>query len=302
MSLAFCNMRARKGFQSLGNAIARLRLGDHVCLPFGSDEERFTAFADFTAVAVRRGVKVLLLTEVEPAQSMHERLLGQVPSYRDAAASGQVEVAACRDTYLAGGRFDGGRMIEGFARLMDAAERQGYPGLWVSADMAWAADGPGVSGLADYETDANMLFTSGRMAAVCQYDHRIFDAATIAAACSAHPIIDGGAEIRFSLVEEPPGLVLSGELDGTNNRVFAAVLAPLSGVPAPLTIDATGVTFAGVHAAAMLARLAHLRREHTTTVVCRPQLQRLLHLVDTAGNLIVHGTAAHGHNGRPPNG
>ncbi len=286
----------------MGNAIARLRLGDHVCLPIGSDGERSGAFADFTATAVQQGVKVLLLTDVEPAQRMHERLLLQVPAYRDAAASGQVEVADCRDTYLAGGRFDGGRMIEGFARLMDSAEQQGYPGVWVSADMTWAADDPSLPGLADYETDANMLFTSGRMAAVCQYDRRRFDAGTIADACSAHPIVDGGAELRFQLVEEPPGLVLSGELDGTNNRVFAAVLAPLSGVPAPLTIDAAGVAFAGVEAAAMLARLAYLRKSHTTTLVCRPQLHRLLRRVDTAGSLVVRTAQAHRHNGWPAHG
>jgi hypothetical protein len=229
----------------------------------------------------------MFLTAVESARSLHDRLDRRVSSYRAAAAAGQIEIVESRELYRAGGRFDGARMIEGFATIMDAAQDEGYAGLWVNADMAWALDETGFGPLIGYETDVNMLFVAGRMAAVCQYDRRLFDATTIAGVCSAHPIIEGGAGFRFSAVEDPPGLVLTGELDGTNHRVFATVLAPLVAVPAAVRIDATGVTFAGVEAAAMLARLAYLRPDYTTTVLGPAPLRRLLRMVDKTGALVL---------------
>jgi anti-anti-sigma regulatory factor len=274
----------------VGNAIARLQLGDHVCLPFGSDDERFAAFATFAAAGIAGQFKMLMLTAVESVESLHRRLAERVAAFREASTAGQIQVVASQDRYLVGGRFEPDRLIDGFAQEMDAAEAEGYAGLWVNADMAWAleaADGRGP--LVDYEADANILFAAGRMAAVCQYDRRLFDAATVAGVCSAHPIVDGGATLRFVPVEDPPGLLLSGELDGTNQRVLASVLAPLSRVQAALTIDATGVVYAGVSGAAMLIRLAHLRAGRVTTIVCGPQLGRLLRLLDPAGVLAVRG-------------
>jgi anti-anti-sigma regulatory factor len=276
----------------VGRPVVQLELGDHMCLPFGSDGERFEAFTEFLTAGMQGGFKMLLLTAVESVESLRARLTERVASYGDAKA-GQVEIVSSYERYLAGGRFDGDRMIERYADAIDEADRQGYPGLWVNADMAWALDEPGAESLIEYETAVNLLFTSGRLAAICQYDRRLFDKATIADVCSGHPIIHGGARLRFTAVEEPPGLVLAGELDGTNNRLLASVLAPLSAVPAGLTIDATDVTYAGVEAAAMLARLAYLRRGRTTAVICRPQLRRLLKMLDTSGRLLVLNRPAH---------
>ena len=273
----------------MGNAIATLRLGDHVGLPFSSDRERLSAMAAFAAAGLRGRYKVLVLTTVEDPSTLHARLAERVARYRPAAAAGQVEIVPGEAVYLADGRFDGDRMLEVFAETMDQTEQQGYAGLWVSADTTWAADGSHNASLTAYETDINALFTSGRMAAVCQYDRRLFDAGTLAEVCSAHPIIANGAAFRFAPMEDPPGLVLTGELDGTNRRAFAAVLAPLANVPAPLLIDAGGVIHSGVEATAMLARLAVLRGGYPTTIICRPQLRRLLHLVDTTRALRVRG-------------
>lgn len=272
----------------MGNAIAELRLGDHVCLTFDSDDERSDAFVDFTAAGVRGGFKMLLFTMAESAESMRDRLRERVPGYQTASARGQVEVAAGQDIYLAEGRFDAERMLRGFATAMDVAERQGYPGLWVTADVARElAEKAGPEALLAYETAVNTLFASGRLAAVCQYDRRLLDGTAMEHICSAHPISFDGARLRFALVDDPPRLALTGELDATNRTALAALLAPLARVPAALTVDASGVTFAGVESAAMLTRLAHLRRSFATTVVCQPQLERLLRLVDLDGVTLV---------------
>jgi hypothetical protein len=127
---------------------------------------------------------------------------------------------------------------------------------------------------------------------------RLFSPAAITAVSSAHPVIHEAAAFRYRLVEDPPALVFAGELDGTNNRVLAAVLAPLAGVAADLTIDAAGLTYTGVEAAAMLARLAQLRPGHTTVIYSRPQLTRLLYLVDPDRILHVIEIATDTGNGR----
>jgi hypothetical protein len=282
----------------VGSAVANLQLGDHVCLPFDSDDERFAAFAEFTDAGVAGRFKVLLLTAAESAESLGGRLADRVASYRAASVAGQVEIVASQDRYLASGRFDGDRVISGYATATDTAQMQGYAGLWVNVDMAWALDEPGFESVIDYEIDANTLFSSARMAAVCQYDRRLFDRETVAGVCSAHPIIDGGAAFHFNVIEDPPGLVLTGELDGTNQRALATVLAPLSRVQTALTIDAAGVSFAGVEAAAMLVRLADRRRGFATTIVCQAQLGRLLRMLDPTRALVVRAPAQERGNGQ----
>ncbi|GAA2596092.1 hypothetical protein GCM10010399_28350 [Dactylosporangium fulvum] len=279
----------------MGNAIATLRPGDHVCLAAASDAEWFDAAVTLTAGGLRDHCKTILVTTIQPVERLHRRLAERVPGYPAAAVAGHVEIAAGRELYLSGGGFDGDRMIGIYAAAIDDSQQRGYAGLRVIADMAWAADQPLGERLADYETAVNRLFTTGWMAAICQYDRRLFDDATIEGVCSAHPIIDNGAAFRFRAVEEPPGLVLTGDLHRSNRRVLAEVLAPLADVPAALTIDATGVTFVGPEAAVMLVSLARLRREQaqTTTVVCAYGLGALLWKFDSTGALTTRGPSAH---------
>lgn len=257
-----------------------LQLGDHVCLPVGGDAERLSGIAGVAELGLRSGGQVAVFTDTETPDEMAAYLVARVPGAGSALAAGQLVVLACRDFHLAGGAFDPVRTVARYVAQIDVAEEQGYAGLWIVVDMAWALSGlPGTGLLLDYEAGANPGFADQRVAAVCVYDRSRFCPVLLEKACSAHPLTPGQARLRFARTTDPPGLALSGEVDLTNHRAFSALLTALQPAPGHITIDATGLRFADLRAADLLWAASSTRARGTTTITGSPLVNRLLELV-----------------------
>ncbi|MGH3329417.1 MAG: MEDS domain-containing protein [Streptomycetales bacterium] len=270
-----------------------LELGDHVCAPFSSGEQQLADTVVFTERALQRGGRVVVFTETVTPQAMWEWLGARLPSFAPAVEDGRVKVLACRDVYLADDVFDPARMMARFAAETENAERQGHAGLWAIVDMAWSLrDVPGTELLFDYEADANPAFAQRRTTAVCQYDRRLFSTQAVDRASRAHPLTPGEAPLRFVATADPPGLVLTGEVDLSNRDALAAILKALALVDGEVTIDATGLTFADVRAAHLLAGAA-AGRTGRTVIVGSACLARLLHILgdDTLAGVTVREIA-----------
>ncbi|MGH3341434.1 MAG: MEDS domain-containing protein [Carbonactinosporaceae bacterium] len=270
-------------------ALPDLELGDHVCAPFSSAEQQLTDTTGFTEHALRCGGRVVVCTESVTPEAMREWLRARVPGLAGAAAAGAVEdgrlnVLASREVYLEGDVFDPDRVMDWYAAEIEYAEREGYAGLWAIVDMAWSRrEVPGAELLLDYETDANPGFTERRAAAVCQYDRRLFSAQQVERASRAHPITLGQAPLRFFTTADPAALVLTGEVDLSNCDALAAILKTLALADGEVTIDATGLAFADVRGAHLLAAAGADRSGHTT-IACSGCLAHLLHIIG-AGTL-----------------
>jgi hypothetical protein len=208
-----------------------------------------------------------------------------VAAFAEASGRGQLAVVSTWDVHLVRGVFDPERMMRGFAEAVDEARRDGYGGLWVSADMSWASeDLPGVEQLVEYEAGAGGLFAPRHLAAVCQYDRRVFDPALLARACAGHSGSPGNARLRFAATDRPAGGAFSGQIDATNRSAFGSLLAHL---PAGAHVDLAGVDFMDAAAVGELLRAAAGWAPERPTVVCRPALGRLLqvHEVEAVATL-----------------
>ncbi|WP_202638287.1 MEDS domain-containing protein [Bailinhaonella thermotolerans] len=262
------------------STFADLRLGDHVCHPFISDDERLAATVEIAADALRRGRRVMVCAESLTPQVTSAWLHARVPGYAEAAERGQVEVLPCAEVQLAGGTFDPARVREAFAGVVADTTARGYPGLQVITDMAWALRQPyALDALPAFEASINDLFADGRLSAVCQYDRRLYDGDLFHRVCSAHPVTPGQALLRFARATGSPGLVLEGEADVTNRDALAALLASLLPSDGHVLIDATGLEFADVGSARLFARFAAQRGDRPTTLLGSQSLTHLLRLL-----------------------
>jgi hypothetical protein len=143
---------------------AELQLGDHVCLPFGADEQLQCHINDFTAGGLADRQQVMVFTQAVTVADMAGWLRRQNRAFAAALDAGQLQVHRPDDVHLAGGHFDQHRMMANFAQTTDQAYADGYSGLRVTVDMTWALqDVPGVEQLFDFEAAANRLFTDRRL-------------------------------------------------------------------------------------------------------------------------------------------
>ncbi|MGH3796286.1 MAG: MEDS domain-containing protein [Pseudonocardiaceae bacterium] len=260
-------------------SFATLQLGDHLCLPVGSDAERLGGTVELTELGLRRGGKVIVFTASEEPDELAAHLTGRLPPAAAALALGQLQVLPCHDHYLVGGVFNPDRTVAEYFGQITLAEEQGYRGLWVAVDMTWSLSGlPGTGSLVDFEATANPGFADHRIAAVCIYDRTRFCPALLERACRAHPLTPGQAPLRFTRTTDPPGLTLSGEADLTNHGALTALLTALHTEPGHVTIDATGLRFADLRAADLLSGVSLARHQGTTTITGSLVVNRLLEL------------------------
>lgn len=264
-------------------AVTDLRLGDHLCLPVGSDEERLAYTAELSEHALLRGGRALVLTYTETADEMAAQLAERVPGAGAALALGQLVVQDSVGSQLVGGVFDPQRATSVLLAHLEQTMQDGYRGLWVVDDMAWGRAGlAGIEALLDYEASGNRLFLGQPIAAACVYDLRVFPKALIEQYCSAHPVTLGQAALRFTGTADPPGLALHGEADFTNRRALTAVLADVQTLSGHVTIDASGLRFADLHAVRLLSAVVRARRRGTTTITGSPMVNRVMELALTA--------------------
>ena len=253
-------------------------LGDHICQPFRTIEEQLSSTVDFVRSGMARSRSVVVFTHTIERAAMSAWLESQVDGFAEAVTRGSADVVPCSEVHLADGRFDPERTMGGFASAATAAEAAGLNGILVVVDMAWALRQlPGTERLLQYEAAANAVFADRRMAAVCQYDRRLFGASVPRRACAAHPLTPDQSELRFDRTHH--GLRVWGTVDDTNLDAFAGLLRSLADVRADVTVDAAGLYAADVSAACLIADCATARPGRRTVVTAGLSLGRFLTLI-----------------------
>ncbi|MEJ3746782.1 MEDS domain-containing protein [Actinomycetes bacterium KLBMP 9797] len=283
------------------SAIEQVRLGDHVCWAFSGDDQRLDAMARLVAAGVRQGEKVLYLTESLLPTALLAGLAARGLYAEEALERGQLDVRRAQETYLAGGRFDPDASVDTFAGHIERAHDEGWAGLRIVGDMAWALSArSGADQLARYEARLNRLFLEGRALAVCQYDQRLFSAAELRRASDAHTgttVVSMNNHwrplLRMRRTAEPPGLRLAGEADLSNRRALASVLDTLvrdhAENDAPIVIDLADLRFADAAAVGLVLRAGAVAPAGVHVVGCAPPIARTFALLgaDELTNLTI---------------
>ena len=177
-------------------------------------------------------------------------------------------------------------MVDVLAAEVDAAAREGYPGLRVTADMSWATHPlAAAEELVAFESKVASLFGDGRLCLICQYDRDRFDAVTLAFAAKAHPktvaalVYHDHPLLRICRQYSPPGVRVAGQLDYRHRDILEQALGESVRLDRHIYVNLAGLDYIdGACAGLLVAAAARLSTSRRMTITCRRAVATVLEL------------------------
>ncbi|MBG0560413.1 MEDS domain-containing protein [Actinoplanes aureus] len=252
-------------------SVDRLRPGDHACLTFSDPDERLDLLAGFIGAGLARGERVVCYSEAIGARDLRRHGLD--------GAEAVVHRERLWDPQAGP---DAKAMVAGLA---DELGRAGDAGLRITADMCWAMrPRAGAEQLLAFENEVGVLFATGRLTAICEYDRESFDPVTLGYAARVHPrtvaatVYHEDARLRICRQHVPPGVRVSGELDAAAGaEALADALAEAVRLDPDVHVNLNRVTDLAPGAAACLIQVANaLPLGRHMVVTCPAPIGRLL--------------------------
>ena len=257
-------------------------------MTFTDGEERLDLVAAFVRGGLRAGHKVVCWTDAIDPDGLAVQLADRSVRPGAAMRRGQLRLSAVSDSLLGGaGAVTAAAMVGVLSGELDAAAREGYPGLRITADMAWATRPVGgVEELIAFETKVADLFADGRLCLICQYDRERFDAVTLAFAAKAHPktvaaqVYYEHPLLRICRQYSSPGVRVAGQLDYRQRDVLEQALGESLRLDRNPHVNLTRLDYIdGACAGAIVAAAMRLPRSRRMTVRCQRLVATVLDLV-----------------------
>jgi hypothetical protein len=174
--------------------------GAHLCLIYDDETERREVVARFVEEGLSGGERVAYFTDAEPLAVrswLDERglELPEPPAF---------SLLEARSVYCPDGQFLPERMPPYWHSFhMDAADL-GFPAARATGETSWSREVPGGDRIVEYEANLNAVLADLPVTALCQYDVRRFDGATIFDILRVHPLmLVGGQVVRNPYYERP---------------------------------------------------------------------------------------------------
>ena len=199
-------MARSSALQSTGE----LRLGDHVCMVYETEQEHARILTPYLRAGLERNEKVVYLSDYTTGVSVLRYLEDAGLAVEPYRRKGQLLVHSASDVYLQNGSFDPSSMIEFLGQATAQALREGFAGLRATGEMTWVLEGrPGCERILEYEARTNGFFTSPTQAVgLCQYRRSRFDPRMLLEILKTHPIAGVGEEFYENPFYIPPDLYL----------------------------------------------------------------------------------------------
>ena len=283
-------------------SVEALGPGEHACLTFSDPDERLDIVAAFVRDGLSSATKVICVTESIPPEQLTAELSERGVPVADALPTNQLMIFSTDESWLAGGELTAATMMARISGYLDDAERQGYTGLRLSADMCWvnrpiaAADQ-----LPVFESEVGKFFGEGRLTAVCQYDREIFDAVTLAFATATHARVVAAAVyyedpvLRICRQHVPPGVRIAGELDFHHIDELTLALNEALQLDRDVQVNLAKLRFIDAAAASTIAHAAlSLPPGRVMSVLCGGSVHRMLQLAGVTDIPAVRVVSIHG--------
>ena len=169
--------------------------GEHICSLYDGEDEQVTVAAQYLADGLRRGERCLYADDGRDGfQRFRDALNREDIDAAAAARAGALIELPHSKAHLAGGRFDGERMLAMLDEAVEHALNDGFMGLRTCGDMSWMLTGSyGYEQVQEYESLLNEFFRQLRACGMCQYDRRRFRLNVIEDALTTHStmVLDG---------------------------------------------------------------------------------------------------------------
>lgn len=299
--------------------VDRLQPGDHACLAFSDDSERWEVLGDFARYGFARGEKVYLSVGAgdgagDGLDDVAALAAGGKTAARTALASGQLVVSRA-PRFRPG--FDAGMLLTQSRRRLDTAVAEGFSGVRAANELPVTSDV--MEDVVEFEKALHRaLATPGdgpRYTVLCHWDERSqwdqrdhgndrgpWDQRLqrvrqdqdrpgrrpdMDAIRALHPVtvISRPGTLHVSWTAD--GIRLTGDSDLSTRGEFAAAIRALEELrpPAeapeqPLALDISDLSFLDAHSAGMILRMAAALPSHRCLEVrCRAHHRRLLHML-----------------------
>ncbi|MHB1434396.1 MAG: MEDS domain-containing protein [Streptosporangiaceae bacterium] len=168
--------------------------GSHICAFYRGEDARDRLLEAYLGTGLRAGDKCVCIVDSDRTAS---RLSERLPSGRPGS---QLDLHQPETTYLAGGSFTTGRMLQFWTDSIARAEREGYLFCRLVGEMTWALrDAPGVDQLAHYEFELNRVTATSPVIVLCLYDLDLFGGEVVVNIVKTHPQV----LVQGILVENP---------------------------------------------------------------------------------------------------
>ena len=172
---------------AMGFTEEKFPAGTHICLIYNNDNERRRLIARFLEAGFHEHEKVAYFADTMTTDEVHAWLAAmdvELPQGDQFVVTGAVQ------TYCPGGKFIPDEMLNTLRAFYEETMGAGYPGGRVSGQMSWALRGiPGSDRLMEYEALVNDVLVTHPITAICQYDVRRFNGATILDVLKVHPMM-----------------------------------------------------------------------------------------------------------------
>jgi hypothetical protein len=171
-------------------ATRRLKIGEHGCGLYGSEEERRGQLGPYLREGLESGDKVFHFLKTPTA----EKVLGDFRAVGLQAQpylkSGQLEILPASKLLGSGGGFVPSEMAARLRQAADRAFEDGYPRVRIVGEMTWALSSL-IDGdrLVDYEQELTLLAQRGKFSALCQYNIYRFEASSLHRIRTCHPFV-----------------------------------------------------------------------------------------------------------------
>ncbi|MFI5836284.1 MEDS domain-containing protein [Micromonospora sp. NPDC051300] len=255
----------------------------HVCLVYDDPATLHARAVEQLGIGLAAGEQVWLVGPEEPAAVA--RRLASVPGFTAAHRSGAVRLHRVDETYRRDEVVDPEAQVRAYVRATEEALGAGHTGLRVLAEATDLVRTPAQrDAFARYEHRVDHWIRHRPMAAVCAYDRRVLGDAAIAELACLHPVTNADVPFRLHAADGDAVAALTGELDPTDEHLFATALerADPRPVAGRLVLDATDLRFVDHRA---LLRLGEHARRHDAVAVLRTRRRataRLVALLDLA--------------------
>jgi hypothetical protein len=185
---------------SLGFTEQSFPPGVHICQIFSERAEWFDSLVSFLVTGMKAGEKTCCFSESASEALLRPTFEDHALDLAEAKAAGSFSLAKTSEAYFQEGRFDPDRMLGRLRTFYEGALAEGFPAARVIGEMS--PEIQSISGghrLLEYESKVSLLLKTHPVTAVCQYDARAFDGATILDVLKVHPYMI----VRGMVVQNP---------------------------------------------------------------------------------------------------
>ncbi len=185
---------------TLGFTNEQFEQGLHICQIYNNEEERHNTLVNFIISGIDGGAKTSCFSDKETESSLSALFQDIGISYKEVQHSGDFSLSKTGEMYFKDGIFEPDRLIKSLTRFCEESTQQNHAGARVIGEMTPDIEYiKGGSRLMEYESKVNKLVRKNPLTAVCQYDAREFDGATLMDILKVHPYMI----VRGSIVHNP---------------------------------------------------------------------------------------------------